>query len=59
MKEFKNNNFYVVFTSEKEFKVKNKFGDTYKCSLDENNKIVAKTAFGLKYATAARKQLGF
>ena len=59
MKEFKNNNFYVVFTSEKEFKVKNKFGDTYKCRLDENNKIVAKSALGLAYATTARKQLGF
>lgn len=59
MKEFKNNNFKVVFTSEKEFKVTNKFGDTYKCRLDENNKIVSKTAFGIKYAMAARKQLGF
>lgn len=58
MRAYKNNNFKVVFTSENEFTVTNKFGDTYKCSL-ENNKIVSKTRFGLKYAMAARAELNF
>lgn len=59
MKTYESKNFKVVFTSTTEFKVTNKFGDTYKCRLDENNKIVSNTAFGLKYAMAARRELNF
>lgn len=55
---WKTYNFEVVFKDEKNFKLINKFGDEYTCRL-ENGKIVSKTQFGLKYATAARQQLGF
>lgn len=58
MRTLKNNNFEVVFNDEKNFKLINKFGDEYTCRL-ENGKIVSKTQFGLKYAMAARQQLGF
>lgn len=58
MRTLKNNNFEVVFEDEKNFKLINKFGDEYTCRL-ENGKIVSKTQFGLKYAMAARQQLGF
>lgn len=58
MRTLKNNNFEVVFNDEKNFKLINKFGDEYTCRL-ENGKIVSKTQFGLKYAIAARQQLGF
>lgn len=58
MRTLKNNNFEVVFKDEKNFKLTNKFGDEYTCRL-ENGKIVSKTQFGLKYAMAARQQLGF
>lgn len=58
MRTLKNNNFEVVFKDEKNFKLINKFGDEYTCRL-ENGKIVSKTQFGLKYAIAARQQLGF
>jgi hypothetical protein len=58
MRTLKNNNFEVVFKDEKNFKLINKFGDEYTCRL-ENGKIVSKTQFGLKYAMAARQQLGF
>lgn len=58
MRTLKNSNFEVVFKDEKNFKLINKFGDEYTCRL-ENGKIVSKTQFGLKYAMAARQQLGF
>lgn len=58
MRTLKNNNFEVVFKDEKNFKLINKFGDEYTCRL-ENGKIISKTQFGLKYAMAARQQLGF
>ena len=58
MRTLKNNNFEIVFKDEKNFKLINKFGDEYTCRL-ENGKIVSKTQFGLKYAMAARQQLGF
>jgi len=57
-KTYENNNFKVVFTSENTFKVTNKFGDTYRCRL-ENNKIVAPSAIALGYARTARKELNF
>lgn len=58
MRTLKNNNFEVVFEDDKNFKLINKFGDEYTCRL-ENGKIVSKTQFGLKYAMAARQELGF
>lgn len=59
MKTLKNDNFTVNFTNDKDFEVTNKFGDTYKCSINENGKVVSKTQLGLKYAMTARQQLGF
>jgi len=37
-KTYENNNFRVVFTSENTFKVTNKFGDTYRCRLENSKK---------------------
>jgi len=38
-------------------KVTNKFGDTYKGTLDENGKAITKTAIGLGYITKALDEL--
>lgn len=59
MREYRNANFKVTFTSEKEFTVENKFGDTYKCYFNESGSICSKSRLGLKYAMTARQQLGF
>ncbi len=59
MRKYKNANFKVTFTSENEFTVENKFGDTYKCHFSENGNICCRNRFGLKYAITARQQLGF
>lgn len=58
MKEFKNAEFIVIFENEEDFKVTNKFGDTYRCKL-QNGVISSKQRFGLAYAMKARKQFGF
>lgn len=59
MKTYKNDSFTVVFTDAHNFTVTNKFGDTYKCRLDEEGRIVSSSRFGLQYAMKARKELNF
>lgn len=58
MKEFRNSEFVVVFENEKEFTVTNKFGDEYKCRL-EDGVVVSYSRLGLAYAMKARKQFNF
>lgn len=58
MKKYENNNFKVV-VDENNVTVINKFGDKYTAVINENNKLVAKSAFALKYAMKARRELNF
>ena len=59
VKVLKNETFKVVFTSETEFTVENKFGDVYRCYFNENGSLCSKSKFGLQYAMKARRELGF
>ena len=58
MRTLRNENFTVEFENESDFAVTNKFGDEYKCRL-ESGHIISKSQLGLKYAMAARRELGF
>ena len=58
MKKYENNNFKVV-VDENNVTIINKFGDKYTAVINENNKLVAKSAFALKYAMKARRELNF
>ena len=58
MKKYENNNFKVVVDGNN-VTVINKFGDKYTAVINENNKLVAKSAFALKYAMKARRELNF
>ena len=57
-KIYKNANFEVTFTDETHFTIVNVFGDVFECRI-ENDKIVANSGAGLRYAMKARMQLGF